>query len=359
MKPLALTESVRLPEERAVQRHFDDANWRFWRWIVTLAVGGSAVGLGVTLSNGSTVAAIAWAVDLGVSAALLLVRRTAWLERTFRVVLIGHFLLQLVVLLTVSPVAEFSYALSGYIAPFVLLRLRLRTAELAGLLAISLGLAVATSLGFGASSAPSTGMQIGMSIGATVWALLVLWLGNRITAGVRRRFLAEWRREVARFREQDRMREELHDARQIQLSMLPRHTPNLGWLDLASASLPASEVGGDYFDFVVLDPERLAIVVGDVAGHGMASGLVLASIRGGIHLLHSDLATPAVALGRLDRMVREIAPGRMYVTLQIAVVDHRARRLRLVSAGHPPALVYRAELEEVREIGGPATPLGT
>jgi sigma-B regulation protein RsbU (phosphoserine phosphatase) len=155
------------------------------------------------------------------------------------------------------------------------------------------------------------------------------------------------------------MRGELDDARKIQLSMLPNATPNLAWLDLASASLPATEVGGDYFDYVSLDQERLAIVVGDVAGHGMASGLVLAAIRGGLHLLSEELATPQTALLRLDRMVQEIAPGRMYVTLQISVLDHSTDEITVVSAGHPPALHYQASEDAVYELGTPATPLGT
>ena len=155
------------------------------------------------------------------------------------------------------------------------------------------------------------------------------------------------------------MREELDDARKIQLSMLPRSTPNLAWLDLASASLPATEVGGDYYDYVPLDAERLAIVVGDVAGHGMASGLVLAAIRGGLHLLRGELARPLEALHRLDRMVHAVAPGRMYVTLQIAILDHRERRVTVVSAGHPPVLHYRARSGAVEELGRPAVPLGT
>ena len=100
-------------------------------------------------------------------------------------------------------------------------------------------------------------------------------------------------------------------------------------------------------------------MVGDVAGHGMASGLVLAAIRGGLHLLKEELARPLEALQRLDRMIQEIAPGRMYVTLQIAVLDHREGRVTLVSAGHPPALHFRSDAGETVELGSNAVPLGT
>lgn len=359
MKPLAFTDSVRLPEEQAVQRRFDDANWRIWRWILALALFGPAIGLGVTLSEGDTSLAAAWGVDLAVTVSLVVARRTRFVERYFRFLLLGYVVLQIAVLLVVSPAREFSYALTGYLMPLALLTLRLRRSELAALLGLDLALAIFFALGLDLDPRPPWEVQLGMALGATVCVLLAFWAGNRISERFRQRFLVEWRREYARSREQDRMREELHDARQIQLSMLPRRTPSLGWLDLASASLPATEVGGDYFDFVILDDDRLAVVVGDVAGHGMASGLVLAAIRGGVHLLHSELATPALALGRLDRMVREIAPSRMYVTLQIGVLDHRAGELRLVSAGHPPALLYRTASGRVEEVGGAATPLGT
>ena len=91
----------------------------------------------------------------------------------------------------------------------------------------------------------------------------------------------------------------------------------------------------------------------------MASGLVLAAIRGGLHLLRDELATPIKALERLDRMVQEVSPGRLFVTLQIGILDHTRQRITLVSAGHPPALLFRAAKHDVIEIGAGAVPLGT
>jgi len=359
MRPLPLDKSIRLPEAQAVQRRFDDASWRWLRWLLLLASIGSFIGTIATLEEGYYILSAAWGVSFLVSAAFLILRRRKFIERQFRQLLIGYLLLQTVVLLICSPDPAFSYALGGFIAPVALLFFRFRRIELTGLLALFLGISIWFAFNRGGETPTPWGAQLGMSLGAAACVLLVYVVSIRTTNKMERRFVIDWRIESSRVREQERMREELDDARQIQLSMLPRETPQLGWIDLASVSLPATEVGGDYFDYVPLDSERLAIVVGDVAGHGMASGLVLAAIRGGLHLLREELARPLDALGRLDRMVQEIAPGRMYVTLQIAVLDRRQKRITLVSAGHPPALHFRAAEGRAHELGGPAVPLGT
>jgi hypothetical protein len=359
MRPLSREDSVRLSEERAVQRFFDERNWRLLRWLLAGSLIGSLIGTIAGLEAERWPLAVAWGVDVAVSLALILARRARFFSEHSREITIVYLVLQAAVLLVVSPDPGFSYALGGYILPVALLFFRLRRLELAGLLALGLAIAVWVTLFPIDGWTISAGAQVGMSVGALAAALVSLVVSSRLTRRAQSAFLADWRVERGRSREQARMREELDGARQIQLSMLPHTAPNLTWLDLASASLPATEVGGDYFDYVPLDGNRLAIVVGDVAGHGMASGLVLAAIRGGLHLLKNELARPAEALGRLDRMVREIAPGRMYVTLQIAILDNARRRLRVVSAGHPPVLHYRAATGDVAEVGGPAIPLGT
>lgn len=359
MLPLPLSESIRLPEEHAVQRRFDEANWRTLRWLLAGFAFGGFGGMIANFSEGLQALGIAWGSLFLTSTVFLVFRRRQVTERYFRRFLIVWILQVAAVLLVSSPEPGFGYAVGGYMMPFLLLFLRLRRFELSSLLALGLGIAL--WFVFGPPQDPPLGAaaQIGMTVGALASTLVVAFLGARITRGLERGFLADWRAERMRTREQARMREELDDAREVQLSMLPRATPRLGWLDCASASLPATEVGGDYFDYVPIDNERLALVIGDVAGHGMASGLVLAAIRGGIHLLKDELIEPLAALERLDRMVQEIAPGRMYVTLQIGIVDHREGRITLVSAGHPPALLYRAASAEVVELGAGAMPLGT
>ncbi len=153
------------------------------------------------------------------------------------------------------------------------------------------------------------------------------------------------------------MRGELDDARTLQLAMLPSSLPTLPWLDISAICIPASEVGGDYYDALTLDDGRLAVVVADVAGHGMSSGMVLASMRGGLYVLRDELDDPVRAITRLGRMLQSVS-GRMFVTFQLAIVDPAAGEINVISAGHPPLIVADAGGTSTF-LGHPAPPLGT
>lgn len=194
-------------------------------------------------------------------------------------------------------------------------------------------------------------------LGAIPLHAVCVALGLLLTRRFRSRFCEQWQQQVGVVREQLRVREELALAREVQLSMLPAEVPALPWLDVAASCLPAYEVGGDYYDFFP-DEEGLAVVVADVAGHGVASGLVLASVRSGLALLMEE---PDHELGptmeRLDRLVRRTS-RRMLVTLALARYDRREGSLTVATAGHPPLLVRR-DGRPVEEVATPAPPLGT
>ncbi|HEV8631566.1 MAG TPA: SpoIIE family protein phosphatase, partial [Thermoanaerobaculia bacterium] len=181
-------------------------------------------------------------------------------------------------------------------------------------------------------------------------------LGTLLTRRAKARFLADWRERQRTRREQARVREELALAREVQLSMLPAGVPDLPWLDVAAACLPASEVGGDYYDFFPL-PDGLAVTVADVAGHGVPSGLMLATVRSGLALLMEDGAAADTVLPRLDRLVRR-GSRRMLVSLLLVRVEQERRRLVVTAAGHPPLLLRRAD-GTLAEIELPGPPLGT
>ncbi|HKO01516.1 MAG TPA: PP2C family protein-serine/threonine phosphatase [Thermoanaerobaculia bacterium] len=156
----------------------------------------------------------------------------------------------------------------------------------------------------------------------------------------KRDFLGRWRAEHESAVDRARMRDELHYARELQLSMLPSNPPDLPWLDVAAISLPATEVGGDYFDYFPISDRRLAIVCGDVAGHGLGSGIVLAALRAGFTLLRDSLDDPVYVLRRLDELVTETSRRRMLVSLAILILDEERHVATIASAGHPP-LIFR------------------
>lgn len=186
---------------------------------------------------------------------------------------------------------------------------------------------------------------------------IALGVGLFLTRRFRNEFLGEWSAARAAYEERSRMRQELEFAREIQLGMLPLESPEIDWLDIAALSLPATEVGGDYYDYFPLDEQRLAIVVGDVAGHGLASGIVLSGVRSCLSLLENDLRDPVSVIERIHHMIRKTARHRMLVTLSILLLDRETSEATLTSAGHPPIFRRRSD-GEVDEIGIPSLPLG-
>lgn len=207
------------------------------------------------------------------------------------------------------------------------------------------------------SSGPTrTPDKIGLHVGVLVVNAVCLGIELYSSRRLRREVTAEWTARRDQAREQLRMRDELHYARELQLSMLPEHAPRLDWIDLAGVSLPATEVGGDYYDYFV-EGDRVAVVCGDVAGHGMASGLVLSALRSGFTLLRDALTDPAGVLRRLHDLVAETSRRRMLVTVTVVLFERAERRATIASAGHPPVIVRRAD-GSVEMIELYAPPLG-
>lgn len=351
-----LADLLRLPEQQAVQRYFDGRNWRMLRWSLGVFAVGAPIGAIVALTNGRLDLAALWGFvalfNLGI---LLAHRRPAFLTYA-RQVLIAYLMVHAAATTLSMPESEPAYAFAGWIFPFALILFRMRWLEYltVGASLVALATWFVTRPGMPEALAP----RLGMILPALLWTLIAVGLAVRVTRRHRELFLGEFRHELMRGREEARMRGELLDAREIQLSMLPRSTPELPWLKASGLSIPASEVGGDYYEYFQLDDSRLALVIGDVAGHGVASGLVLSGVRSGLHLLREELARPVTVVEKLDRMVRETAPRRMFVTLQVALVDRRDGTVRVANAGHPPALLVR-EGEDCRQLGDSGLPLGT
>jgi hypothetical protein len=189
---------------------------------------------------------------------------------------------------------------------------------------------------------PSAAKDLGgIAAGAAGVNVLALAIELFASHRMRKEVIREWSGRRTQAREQIRMRDELRYARELQLSMLPESAPDLRWADVAGVCIPATEVGGDYYDYFV-NGDRLALVCGDVAGHGMASGLVLSSIRTGFTLLRDSLDQPAGVLRRLHDLVAETSRRRMLVTVSVVLLDDTRGLATIASAGHPPVIVRRS-----------------
>lgn len=353
MKTYRLDELALLSEDRAVQTHFDGRNYLVWRLLLVVAAFASFTTAVVQLTEGEPTAGVIAAVNLALLGLLWLLRRHPLFARHFRLLLLVFVSLQFLLAIVVA-VPQMDVALSYFLFPALLLLLRLRASEYV-LLALTFG--AAGAFGVIWNQDLSLAAILGQLVGLTIPPLVVLVVALLLARRARDDFLHRWRAVGTRERDRLRMRDELADARRIQLSMLPEAAPALDWLELSGSSLPATEVGGDFYDYLLLDDGRMVVVIGDVAGHGVSSGLVLASVKGGLHLLRDELGSPVEVLCRLDRMVRETVRWRVIVTLLAAVIDPQRRTLTVVTAGHPPVLHHRAGT--VRAVGQAALPLGT
>src|SRR5215212_8356889 len=130
-----------------------------------------------------------------------------------------------------------------------------------------------------------------------------------------------WRMRVAEARERERIEQELRVARQIQQALLPETIPKLEGWRVATYYGPATEVGGDFYDFLKLEDGRLGLVVGDATGHGMPAALVMATTRGMLRAVIQSSESPGEVLARVNEaLVAEIPPS-TFVTCFYGVLD--------------------------------------
>jgi serine phosphatase RsbU (regulator of sigma subunit) len=170
-------------------------------------------------------------------------------------------------------------------------------------------------------------------------------------AGAFNQMAEDLERHEARAVQQERLHRELELSRLIQTEMLPRTSLRSGAAEIGGVSIPAREVGGDFFNYFVLPDGRLALLVGDVSGKGVSAALLMANIQATLRarLPHeTDLAELA---DRLDRELEQNTPGGVYLTLFLAILEMDSRTLRYINAGHNPQFLLRR--------GGGIEPLGS
>ena len=141
--------------------------------------------------------------------------------------------------------------------------------------------------------------------------------------------------------EQERLRKELELCRRIQSELLPKKPLSYPFAEVQGLSIPAHELGGDFFNYFDLPGGEVALFVGDVSGKGVPAALLMANLQATLRarIPHEpNLASFAV---RLDREVEDSTPPEVYLTLFLGVLDPARRELRYVNAGHEPPFLLR------------------
>jgi len=139
------------------------------------------------------------------------------------------------------------------------------------------------------------------------------------------------------------MESELAAASEIQRNLLPTDEPACDGYEIAGYNLPCRTVGGDYYDFVPYGDGRLALVVGDVAGKGLAAALMMSSLQARVHMLVESCPDPAGALTVLNRNVAKRCPPGKFITFFYGLLDPATGKLQYANAGHNYPLLIRAD----------------
>jgi phosphoserine phosphatase RsbU/P len=157
-----------------------------------------------------------------------------------------------------------------------------------------------------------------------------------------------------------RLDAELALARRIQRSFVPLTSPDIPGYEIASHYEAAREVGGDFFDVFRLRTRagRLAIVIADVTGKGIAAALLMAFARPLLHAAIDNTAAPVTALERTNRILVEEGGSSLFITALCAIVDLGTGRLRVGNAGHEPPLIVPAGDGPIRWLSGSGPLLG-
>lgn len=153
----------------------------------------------------------------------------------------------------------------------------------------------------------------------------------------------------------NRKTKELEEARELQLSMLPVRVPSLPNLEISVYMKPATEVGGDYYDFKYDGNGKLIIAIGDATGHGMKAGTMVAAIKG-LFTAESSNTDIVSFLNKSNSVIREMHLGNLFMAMLLVNID--GNKLSFASAGMPPALIFRNETKIVEEFRLQALPLG-
>ncbi len=163
---------------------------------------------------------------------------------------------------------------------------------------------------------------------------------------------------VKRIVERERVKAEIDAANRIQAALLPLEAPMLRGASVSSHYRAATEIGGDYFDFLMQSSGEIGIAFGDVSGHGLTSGIVMAMAKSALLVQVEHDSSPATVLTVLNDIVMKTAPRRILMTFFFGVLNPQTQTLRFSSAGHLDPYVYRAGTGRLETLSSWGFPLG-
>ena len=154
------------------------------------------------------------------------------------------------------------------------------------------------------------------------------------------------------------LEDELQTAHDMQMRLMPQGNPDISGFDIVGFCRPATEVGGDFYQYYPLPEGRLAITLADVTGHGMQAAIPTMVFSGLLDNQIQYTPAPNELMGHLNTSLHRVLERRTFVCFSMIELDVRGRRLRLANGGCPYPYLFRSETNTIEEISLSAFPLG-
>lgn len=142
--------------------------------------------------------------------------------------------------------------------------------------------------------------------------------------------------------------EELKFATDIQLNLLPKSNPRIEGYDIAGKSMPAKEVGGDYYDFITIDENKLVICVGDVSGKGMPAAMLMSNLQATLRGQALFTTSAGECMARANKLIYRSTDEQKFATLFYGIMDARSDSFHFSNAGHDPPFLMRKDKQLMR-----------
>jgi sigma-B regulation protein RsbU (phosphoserine phosphatase) len=165
---------------------------------------------------------------------------------------------------------------------------------------------------------------------------------------------------LAEVKDKEKLEAELEIARQVQAQLFPKNVPQSKTMEMAGLCIPAKVVSGDYYDFITIQPNSTAIIIGDISGKGISAALLMASVQSSLHaqlsMVETGEVSTATLCSRLNQQLYENTPPEKYATFFCSVYEETSGRLMYTNAGHLAPIVLRGS--EVIRLDSNSTVVG-
>ncbi|MDQ6655612.1 MAG: SpoIIE family protein phosphatase [Verrucomicrobiota bacterium] len=158
--------------------------------------------------------------------------------------------------------------------------------------------------------------------------------------------------------EKKRLDHDLQIAREIQRILLPSESPAIPGFEISGINIPASQVSGDYFDYITVDDERLGVAIADVSGKGVPASLIMAICRSVLRSQAPENASPSEVLKKVNRQLYPDIKEDMFISMAYLVLDHATAAVTLSRAGHDAPLFFHSATGELTQVKPPGLVLG-